>query len=141
MLQRGSHAVYELGDHFVWIPKRRRRLLQDRLARRLGELLQEIATDHGWQCRALSIRPDHVHVFLEAAPRWSPSEIIQRLKGITARQLFQEFPALRAGLPSGELWSDGYFVRGVGEKVTAQIVQHDIRYQDQQDRGVQLKLW
>ena len=141
MLQRGSHAVYELGYHFVWIPKRRRPLLQDRLARRLAELLREICDDHGWQCRDLSIQADHVHVFLEAPPRWSASHIIQALKGTTARTLFQEFPHLRAELPSGELWSDGYFVRGVGEKVTAQIVQRYIRHQDQQDKGQQLKLW
>ena len=141
MLQRASHAVYELGYHFVWIPKRRRALLRDRVARRLAELLRTLAEDYGWQLHEVSVQPDHVHVFLGAAPRFSPSQIIQVLKGTTARQLFLEFPELRAELPSGELWSEGYFVRGVGEKVTAHIVQRYIRHQDHEDRGKQLKLW
>lgn len=38
------------------------------------------------------------------------------------------------------LWSDGYFVRAVGEKVTASIIQRYIRYQERQDKGQQLKL-
>ena len=39
------------------------------------------------------------------------------LQSIAARVVFQEFPAVREQLWGGELWSDGFFVRNVGEKV------------------------
>ena len=140
MLRRGSHAVYELGYHLVWIPKRRRPLLRDRVARRLAELLWEICEGYGWTLRQQSVQADHVHVFLEAPPRYSVEELITTLKSLTARKLFEEYPGLAAGLPSRELWSDGYFARAVGDHVTAQVIDRYIRYQEQGDKG-QLRLW
>ncbi|MEW6558520.1 MAG: transposase, partial [Elusimicrobiota bacterium] len=42
-LKRASHAVYELKYHFVWIPKYRRVVLDDKIAERLKEIFQGIA--------------------------------------------------------------------------------------------------
>jgi REP element-mobilizing transposase RayT len=41
-----------------------------------------------------------------------------------------------------EFWSDGYFVRSVGDEVTAQIIRNYIRYQENPEHDfVQLSLW
>jgi len=89
----------------------------------------------------MEIVEDHVHMFLEAPPRLSPSRIVQILKSISATELFSQFPRLRKELWGGRLWSDGYFVRAVGDEVTSQVIRRYITYHEHQQEAVQLSLW
>ena len=106
------------------------------------QVLQKIAEEYDMSIDTLEIVEDHVHIFLEAPPRLSPSRIVQVMKSISARELFREFPRLRRELWGGQLWSDGYFVRAVGDKVTSEVIRRYIEYHEhQQDGAVQLSLW
>ncbi len=44
--------------------------------------------------------------------------------------VFKEFSGVREELLGGEFWSDGYFVRNVGDEVTAELIRHYIEYHD-----------
>jgi len=77
----------------------------------------------------MEVMEDHVHVFLSAPPLYAPTWIAQILKSISARELFARFPQLRRQLWGGQFWEDGYFVRSVGDAVTAEIIHRYIRYQ------------
>lgn len=105
-------AVYRLGYHLIWCPKYRRRVLVDGVDVRLKELLSEKAAEHDWEIRALGVMPDHVHVFVFARPKDSPSFVANQFKGYTSRVLRREFSWLRSRLPT--LWSRSYFVASVG---------------------------
>jgi len=59
------------------------------------------------------------------------------MKSMSAKQVFKRFAHLQDVLWNRELWSDGYFVRTVGDKVTAEVIQ---RYFQYQHRAQQLKL-
>ena len=72
---------------------------------------------------------DHVHIFVSAPPRYSPAKIVNILKSISARETFSRYPQLRRRCWSGKLWEDGYFVRAVGEKITADIIAKYIKHQ------------
>ena len=133
--QRTSHAVYELKYHLVWVPKYRKVVLSEPVARRCKQVFQEIAERYGFQVIEQEVMPDHVHVFVSAPPRWSPAELVNVLKSVSAKQLFKEFPRLREAMWGGELWSSGYFVRATGDAVTAAIIQRYIRYQRSHDEG------
>jgi putative transposase len=41
---------------------------------------------------AIGTDGDHVHIFVGAAPRYSPSKVMQIVKSITAREFFKKFP-------------------------------------------------
>ena len=84
---------------------------------------------------------DHVHIFEEVAPRYSPAQAVQILKSVSAREVFNKFPKLREELWAGELWSDGYFVRSVGDKVTADIIRKYIEYQRHEENSLQIRMF
>jgi putative transposase len=113
-LRRSKHAVYDLKYHFVWIPKYRKRILTPEIVDCAKQVFQRIAEEYDIIIDTMEIVEDHVHIFLEAPPRLSPSRIVQILKSISARELFRQFPRLRKELWGGRLWSDGYLVRAVG---------------------------
>lgn len=105
------------------------------------EVLQRIADEYGFWMDTMEVMEDHVHVFLEAPPRYSPAQVVQIMKSISAREVFQQFPQLRKQFWAGELWSDGYFVRSVGDQVTAEVIRRYIEYQTQEQFSPQLPLF
>ena len=140
-LRRSKHAVYDLKYHFVWIPKYRKGILTKDVAERAKLVFRKIAEEYDMIIDTMEIVEDHVHMFLEAPPRLPPSRIVQILKSISARELFSQFPRLRKELWGGRLWSDGYFVRAVGDEVTSQVIRRYITYHEHQQEAVQLSLW
>ena len=132
-VKRAKHAVYDLKYHFVWIPKYRKLILKGSVAESLKTIFNGIAERYEIEIDTLEVLSDHVHGFLIAPPKYSPSHVAQILKSVSARELFGRHPELREELWGGELWSDGYFVRSVGDKVTADVIRRYIklRHEDQ----------
>ena len=138
-LRRSSHAVYDLKYHFVWIPKYREEILVGEVAENAREVFEGIVEAYGLMIDTVEVEEDDVHIFLEAPPKYSPAQVAQILKSLWAREIFQRSPWLRQQLWGGEVWGDGYFVRSVGDQVTAEMIRWYIRYQG--DQTEQLKLW
>ena len=134
-IKRTGHAVYDLKYHLVWVPKYRKVVLKDRLAKRLKEVFQEIAERDEIEIDTMEVKEDHVHLFLTAAPRHSPSQIVQIMKSISAKVVLREFPAVEEQLWGGELWGDGYCVRSFGDKVISEVIRRSIKYQHQEQLG------
>jgi len=128
-VRRTRHAVYDLKYHFVWVPKYRKLILKGCVAEGLKEIFASIAERYEMEIDTLEVMPDHVHIFLMAPPKYSPSGVVQILKSISAREVFRRYPWLREQLWGGELWGDGYFVRSVGDEVTAEVIRRYIKLQ------------
>lgn len=109
---RNAGAVYVLKYHLVWCPKYRRPVLEGAVADRLRDILGEVAAEIELTVLALEVMPDHVHLFVEANPRWAVAGLVNRFKGVSSRTLRQEFPHLRSRLPT--LWSRSYYAGSVG---------------------------
>ena len=122
-------SIFLLNYHFVWIPRRRRRVLKADVATRLRILLRKKLVELDCETLALEVQPDHVHLFLSATPDLSPRQIMHRLKGYSARALRAEFPALMR-MPS--MWTRSYFVSTAGN-VSSQTIRRYIEKQAKQD--------
>jgi putative transposase len=105
-------SVTLINYHFVWIPKRRKKVLFGDVAKRLETLLYEKAKELDCEILALEIMEDHVHLFLCCPPTLAPDQIMFRLKGFTSRVLRQDFPHLLK-LPS--MWTRSYFCSTAGD--------------------------
>jgi len=105
-------SVTLINYHFVWISKRRKKVLTGNVAIRLEELLYEKTKELDCEILALEIMEDHVHLFLSCPPTLAPDQIMFRLKGYTSRILRQEFPHLLK-LPS--MWTRSYFCGTAGD--------------------------
>jgi len=131
MPKRTHHAVYDLKYHLVWIPKYRKSLLLGSIEKRLKELLCEIAEEHDFEILEMELMPDHVHLFVSAAPKWAPGKIVGTFKEITSKIIFEEFPQVKKKLWGGHLWSAGYYAGSVGDRITAETIKRYIRHQRQ----------
>ncbi len=139
-VRRTKHAVYDLKYHLVWIPKYRKDVLSAEVSQHLKEVFQRIAEEYEFRIDTMEVMEEHVHIFVEVLPRYSPAQVVQILKSVSAREVFKKFPKLRKQLWAGEFWSDGYFVRSVGDKVTADIIRKYIEYQTHEEKSLQLHM-
>ena len=132
-VRQSSHAVYDTKYHIVWAPKYCKGILRGEIQQRVKEIFQEIADNHDIEIDTMEVAQDHVHLFVSFPPRYSIANVVGKLKSISASVIFREFPEIKRQLWGGEFWEDGYFVRTVGDNVTAEIIQKYIRYH--QNRG------
>ena len=140
-IRRTKHAVYDLKYHLVWIPKYRKHILGGEVSEYLKEVFQQIAEEYEFAIDTMEVVEDHVHIFVEVPPRYSPAQAVQILKSVSAREVFKKFPKLRKQVWAGEFWSEGYFVRSVGDKVTADIIRKYIEYQTHEENSLQLHMF
>ncbi len=136
-IKRASHCVYDTRSHLVWAPKYRKWVLQGAIRQRVRELCCEIAGHHGFEIEELEVDKDHVHLFLSFPPKYSISAAVGLLKAVSAKEIREEFPEVRKQLWGGEFWEDGYFVRTVGDKVTADVIKQYIRFHEAKKRGAE----
>jgi len=124
---RGSHYVYVINYHLVWIPRYRKPVLVGSVANRLKVLLTEIAAQYGLEILAIEVMSDHVHLFVSAPPKFAPSDLVRYFKGISSRHLMQEFPALRRQYwgKNTTLWAESYYV-GTAGHVSAETIKRYI---------------
>jgi len=111
----GSHTVYKIEYHFVWVTKYRYKVLHGDVGQRVRELVRQ--TCEAFEIRILKgvVSKDHVHILVSAPPELAPSEIMRRIKGRTSSKLFEEFPALKKRYWGQHFWARGYFCATVGE--------------------------
>jgi len=140
-LRRTRHAIYELKYHFVWIPKYRRKVLNREIKEKLKEIFLQIAEEYDCEIIEQRVMSDHVHLFLSAPPKYSPSRLVNIIKSISRNEIFREFPGFARRCWNKKLWADGYFVRAVGDKATADEIQKYVRYQTKEKQGIQLELF
>ncbi len=109
--QHSANQVYLINYHIIWCPKRRRKVLVDKVKERLGGILQQVAQEKQVKILALEIQPDHLHIFVSCSPQMMVHKLVKALKGRSSYYLRREFSQLLK-LPS--LWTNSYFVSTAG---------------------------
>ena len=102
-IRRTKHAVYDLKYHLVWIPKYRKHILEKEVSDYLKTIFNKIAEEYEFRIDTMEVMEDHVHIFVEVPPKYSPARVVQIMKSISVREVFREFPDLRKQLWAGEL--------------------------------------
>ncbi len=90
--------------------------------------IQETSGRNGYRVYNLAIMPDHLRVVLDAGRSGhKASKVLNNLKGVASRRVFQACPGLKLDLHSEHLWADEYQARLLRD---AQAVERACRYVD-----------
>lgn len=129
--RRGSHTVYQIEYHFVWVTKYRYHVLRGDIAERCRELIRQSCLSRDMRIVRGHVSKDHVHLLVSCPPRLAPAKIMQFLKGRSSRLLQQEFPHLNRRYWGRHMWARGYFCSTVGQ-VSEQQIRDYIERHDQE---------
>jgi transposase len=94
--------------HFIFCPRYRRKIfLIPKVEQRFKELIQLKCQELEIEIITIECDKDHVHIFLNCSPTYSPSNIVRNIKSYTSKILRKEFLKLNK-MPN--LWTKNYFV-------------------------------
>jgi len=99
----------------VFVLKYRKPLISEVIFEHIKEVCKGIEERYYFRFDALGSDKNHLHVVVEAAPRYAPSRVMQICKSILAIQIFKQFPEIKDELWGGEFWSDGGHIDTVGD--------------------------
>jgi len=114
-IEHASHCTYRIRYHMVFVVKYCKAMIDREKMEFLKSILLEIGERYWFKFDAIGIEKDYFHVVLGAAPRYSPSKIMQIIKSLTARGLFKRYPEIKKELWGGEFWTDGGHIDTVSE--------------------------
>ena len=145
-LQRNTHHVYRLMYHFVWIPKYRHKVFCDPYREVLKGIIEKAGYDYNIDIVELEIPEDHIHMVIRGVPKMSPSDVMQVIKSISAREFFKRYPDIKKKyFWGGKLWTQSYFVETIGnaneDVIRAYVRDQLVEYEKKEDRSRQLGLF
>ena len=109
--RKERHSVTELKTHLVCVTKYRRSVFTGESLDLIEKTFREVAEKMNFQVLEFNGEGDRVHALIEYPPKFSVSQIVNALKGVSSRRYGQ------AGhkKPHKEaLWSPSYFAVSVG---------------------------
>jgi putative transposase len=132
--RQGSHTIYDIKYHLVWVTKYRYKVLSGEVALRAWEIIRQVCMSREIKILKGHVSRDHVHLFVSGSPGVSVSQMMQYIKGKSSHMLLQEFPELKRRYWGQHLWARGYFCASSGTvtdaMIKAYIEQQDLPRQD-----------
>jgi putative transposase len=130
--RKGSHTVYDLKYHIVWITKYRKPVMSGDIAVRVRDLIREISRSLDVEIIKGHVARDHVHLFVSIPPQVSVSNYVKAVKGKSSRKLLSEYKRLSKAFWGRHIWARGYFAASTGN-VTDEVVAEYIRLQQEME--------
>ncbi len=145
-LQRNTHHVYRLMYHFVWIPKYRHKVFAEPYREVLKGIIHKAGYDYDIDIIELEIPEDHIHMVVRGVPRMCPSDVMQVIKSISAREFFRIYPEIKKRyFWGGKLWTQSYFVETIGnaneDVIRAYVRDQLTEYEKKEESSIQLGLF
>ena len=91
----------------VFVIKYRKEVISSEIFEELKVIFDGIAERYYLHFHAIGTDQDHLHILVEAAPRYSLSNVMHICKSITAKEIFKRFPEVKKNLWGGHFWSPG----------------------------------
>ena len=124
-----SHNKSLILYHYACPAKYRRKVFTEEVEKSLKEICIRLGECYEISFIEIGADENHVHFLIQGIPTMSPSSIIQRVKSITARELFIRHPGIKVALWGAHLWSSGYYVNTVGQYGNEKVISAYVRNQ------------
>ena len=115
--------------HIVCPAKYRKAVISQEVDKKMGEVCQGIEARYEINFLEIGTEKDHVHFLVQSVPTYSPAKIVQTIKSITAKKIFEACPEVKKELWGGEFWTRGYYVGTVGEHGDEEIISRYVKNQ------------
>ena len=130
--QSRSHTKWECKYHVVFIPKWRRKVLDNELRSHLGAVFSSLTEQKECRVEEGHLMPDHVQMLLSVPPKHAVSQVVGCIKGKSAIHLARTYGGRRRNFVGQHFWARGCFLSTVGRDEAA--VRAYIKNQEQEDK-------
>ena len=100
--------------HIVCPAKYRRKVFTIEVEQTLKDICLEIGERYEIHFVEIGADEDHIHFLVQSVPFVKPSSVVQIIKSITAREIFQRRGEVKKMLWGGKFWTSGFYLNTVG---------------------------
>ena len=104
-------------------------MIDDHVDEVIKETCIEIEKRYPMRFLEIGTDKDHIHLLIQSVPKYSPTQIVQVVKSLTAKQVFAQCPQVKKKLWGGEFWSDGFYVATVSEHGNERVIANYVKNQ------------
>lgn len=115
LYKSGSHAVYSIRLHFVFVTKYRHKIITPEIETELRAAFADIA--EGWKSEVIDmgVEPDHAHLIISIPPATDISRLANNLKSASSKRVRNKFGGwIDRFYWKPYFWHRAYFVASVG---------------------------
>ena len=140
-LIRKKRNVNILLYHIVCPTKYRKVVFTSAVEEKLKEICEDISLRYEIEFLEIGTDENHVHFLVQSVPMYSPKKIVQTIKSITGKEMFNQMPELKKKLWGGAFWSAGYYVSTVGAHGNEELIKKYVKNQGREDWTIQPSLF
>ena len=101
--------------HLVCPVKYRRDVFTHEVSQTLKIVCLEFGPAYEIYFLEIGIDENHVHFLIQTIPNIQFSNLVKKIKSITARHIFKIHPEVKQKLWGGHFWTQGYYANTVGQ--------------------------
>lgn len=115
--QTTNRAKHNLKVHLILVCKYRKKLLKQDIEKNIKSIVRDIELDSNFDIIEMETDIDHIHLMIQYIPRVTISAIVNRIKSITTKRIWNlhQNYLQKHFWKEKTFWTDGYFVCSVGE--------------------------
>lgn len=113
-LDNNNHSVFLMYYRLVLVVKYRRKVLDDKISKRLKEIFEYIAPNYNIILQEWNHDKDHVHILFKAQPNSELSKFINAYKSASSRLIKKEYPIIKKTLWKEYFWSRSFCLLTTG---------------------------
>jgi REP element-mobilizing transposase RayT len=101
--------------HIVFPVKYRRSVLTPEVEITLKDTCIKIGICYEMNFVEIGADDNHVHFLVQGVPNMSVSEMVAKIKSLTAKEIFKKHIEIKKILWGGNLWTSGFYANTVGQ--------------------------
>lgn len=113
--RKGSHSVFSVRLHFVFVTRYRRKVINAAILQRMQEMFMQVCKTMDCELLEFSGEADHVHLLVDFHPKQSISAVAGSLKASVSRMVRKEFADdIKKFYSKPVFWAGSYYVASSG---------------------------
>jgi len=119
--------------HLVCPVKYRRKVFTEDIEQTLKTVCLEFGPAYNIRFLEIGTDDNHVHFLIQTVPNSLFSNIVKKIKSITAREIFVAHPEVKTVLWGGKFWTSGYYANTVGQYGNLEMLTNYVKNQGIKD--------
>ena len=126
------HNKHLLLYHIVCPAKYRRKVFTEEVSESLKEVCTGVGERYEIHFVEIGVDEDHVHFLVQSVLVMRPKDIVQTIKSITAKEIFQRYLGVKKMLWGENFWTSGYYINTVGHYGNEEAISQYVKSQGRQ---------
>ena len=114
-MRKSSHSVTDLRYHIILVTKKRKKLLTGAVEATVKSECERMIRHFEGTVIEMEAEADHIHLLIELPPKYGIAQVVNSLKGVTARIARRDhLEEISQSLSGTAFWSPSYYATTAG---------------------------